>query len=190
MMMNLFAKDLISQVQDSLGAKALSIDIGVTKKPYFIHKAASISAADSLYPNLLEQVHLTGFDTLKRIFDTKYYPPENTLQPLEPFLSQNRLRVTMRPDDGWGGREKQEAFVAEIAQGGRESEGAKREWAERITLVEGRKEGEDAVSSTSARNAAQDQDTGFLKKLVTESVGGWITSQGLYRDTGSSSRLS
>lgn len=186
-MMNLFAKDLCSQLQDGPGvtgnsSKALSIDIGVTKKPYFIDKAAAISSADSAYSELVEQVHLTGFDTLVRIFEPKYYPPEHTLQPLGPFLSQHRLRVTLRTDDDWGGREEQEAFLSHLAQGGRESEGGKREWADRITLVEGRKEGEDVVSSTQARKAAQGQDVGALRKLVTESVGDWIASQGLYRD--------
>jgi hypothetical protein len=32
----------------------------------------------------LEQVHLTGYDTLIRIFNSKYYPPEHTLKPLRP----------------------------------------------------------------------------------------------------------
>lgn len=185
-MMNLFAKDLHSQLQDSPGAagssKVPSIDIGVTKKPYFIDKAAAISSADSTYSGSLEQVHLTGFDTLVRIFDSKYYPPEHTLHPLGPFLSQHRLRVTLRPDDDWGGREEQEGFLSHLAGGGRESEGGKREWADRITLVEGKKDGEDVVSSTQARKAAQGKAVEALRKLVTERVGDWIVSQGLYKD--------
>ncbi|KAK2763948.1 hypothetical protein FQN54_009567 [Arachnomyces sp. PD_36] len=178
-MMSAFAQDLYERLRES--RDSLSIDIGVTKNPYFIDKAAAISSTGS-YPQLVEQVHLTGFDTLVRIFDSKYYPPEHTLQPLGPFLSENRLRVTLRPDDGWGGREEQEAFLSDLAKGARESEGGKREWADRITLVEGRKEGEDVVSSTKAREAARAQDFDALKKLVTEGVGDWIISQGLYRD--------
>ena len=185
-MMNLFAQDLHAQLRShqgghggSGGNNTLSIDIGVTKKPYFIDKAAAIASSDS-YPESLEQVHLTGFDTLIRIFDAKYYPPEHTLRPLQPFLSRHRMRVTLRPDSDWGGREEQESFLSHLAQGGREDEGGKREWAAQITLVEGKKEGEEVVSSTKARDAAQQQNAETLKKQVTGSVSYWIISESLY----------
>ncbi|KAJ0419941.1 Nucleotidylyl transferase [Aspergillus carlsbadensis] len=155
-MMQLFALDLLTFLRSEIPAANQEsipvIDVGVTKKPYFVDKAAEIESA-GIYPQDLEQVHLTGYDTLIRIFNSKYYPPEHTLQPLETFLSKHRLRVTMRPDTEWGNRAEQEAYLANIAQGGRESEGAKPEWAQRIRLVEGKKAEEKSVSSTRAREA-------------------------------------
>jgi nicotinamide-nucleotide adenylyltransferase len=183
-MMNLLAQDLRSRVLESPGHSSgpdvPPADIGVTKLPYFIDKAAAIAEAD-VYPESVEQVHLTGFDTLVRIFDTNYYPPEHTLRPLESFLSRHRLKVTLRPDDGWGGREDQQSFLAGLAQGTREFEGGKREWAERIELVDGRKDGEEAVSSTKARQAVV-RDVAALDKLVTPSIRDWMISENLYAE--------
>lgn len=183
-MMELFARDLLSHLQTTSSSPANAslqqIDIGVTKKPYFIDKAAEIEQSD-VYPKPLEQVHLTGYDTLIRIFNPKYYPPEHTLQPLGPFLSQHRLRVTMRPENEWGSKEEQKAFLLSLAQGGRESEGGKREWAERIQLVEGKKPGERAVSSTKAREAIQTNPQD-LDWLVPPNVLEYILSQRPYAE--------
>lgn len=181
-MMESFAQDLLSYLQTTpsgLDPQRLpQIDIGVTKKPYFIDKAAEIESAD-VYPSSLEQVHLTGYDTLIRIFNAKYYPPTHTLQPLAPFLSKHRLRVTMRPGGEWGEKDDQQAFLTDLAQGGRENEGGKREWVERIQFVEGRKPGEPSVSSTKAREAVH-SNPGDLEWLVTQNVRGYILSQNPY----------
>ncbi|KAL5000743.1 hypothetical protein BDV10DRAFT_32802 [Aspergillus recurvatus] len=154
-MMQLCAEELLASLESEIpAAKFPVVDIGITKKPYFVDKATAIETA-GVYPQGTQQVHLTGYDTLIRIFNTNYYPPEHTLAPLEPFLSKHKLRVTMRPDDGWGSKAEQEAYLAELGQGAREGEGAKREWAQRIKLVEGRKIEERVVSSTKAREATQ-----------------------------------
>lgn len=169
-MMELFAHDLLSHLQSSQQKQQQlpQIDIGVTRKPYFVDKAAEIETAD-IYPASLEQVHLTGYDTLIRIFNPKYYPPEHTLQPLAPFLSQHRLRVTMRPNDEWGSQEEQQSFLVNLAQGGRASDGGKPEWAQRIQLVQGSRPEDPPVSSTKAREAVQ-QDHGLLGTLVAPRV--------------------
>lgn len=183
-MMTLLARDLHNDLTSSGPTTSPDdlpqIDIGVTKEPYFVNKAAAIESSGD-YPTSIEQVHLTGFDTLIRIFNPKYYPPEHTLRPLEPFLTRHRLRVTMRPSDEWGGRQEQEDYLRNLAQGGRERDGAKPEWAGRIQLVEGRKPGEEPVSSTRARLAAQSGDT-KLSSLVSPSVGDYVLSQTLYRE--------
>ncbi|KAL4878533.1 cytidylyltransferase [Aspergillus karnatakaensis] len=157
-MMMLFAQDLREFLKSELSAADHEfippVDVAVTKKPYFVDKAAEVESA-SIYPPSLEQVHLTGYDTLIRIFNTKYYPPEHTLAPLKPFLSKHRLRVTMRPDSEWGGKAKQEAYLDDLAQGRRDSEGAQREWAQRICLVEGKRPEEPSISSTKARKAME-----------------------------------
>lgn len=172
-MMELFAHDLRAHLAakssaaddpDPSGSDRMpTIDIGVTKKPYFVDKALAIEGS-GCYPAPLEQVHLTGYDTLIRIFNAKYYPPEHTLEPLSPLFSRHRLRVTLRPDDEWGGREEQRAFLCGLARGDREHEGGRREWAEKIQLVEGKTTEERAVSSTKAREAAQSapQDLDWL----------------------------
>ncbi|PWY86172.1 cytidylyltransferase [Aspergillus heteromorphus CBS 117.55] len=183
-MMEMFARDFLSSLRTSVSAPDPStlpvIDIGVTKKPYFVDKAAEIERA-GIYPGSVEQVHLTGYDTLIRIFNPKYYPPELTLQPLGPFLSQHRLRVTMRPDSDWGTRDEQEAFLQGLAQGSQDSVGGKREWAQRIQLVEGKKPGAPSVSSTRAREAAvkKPQD---LEWLVPPSVREMILAERLYTE--------
>ncbi|KUL83844.1 hypothetical protein ZTR_06558 [Talaromyces verruculosus] len=182
-MMTLFAQELRTHLQSSLpsipAADLPQVDIGVTKKPYFVDKAAAIEQSGE-YPDDLEQVHLTGYDTLIRIFNPKYYPPTHTLQPLEPFLSRHRLRVTTRPDDEWGNLQEQEEYLRHLAQGGREQEGGKREWAERIQLIPGRKIDEVPVSSTRARNAARSKDT-LLHSLVPATVSSYIMAQELYQ---------
>ncbi|KAJ5963578.1 Cytidylyltransferase [Penicillium vulpinum] len=189
-MMELFARDLRTYLasQPAFAASGLThaietlplIDIGVTKKPYFVDKASAIEASDS-YPVPLEQVHLTGYDTLIRIFDSKYYPPEHTLKPLEPFLSKHRLRVTMRPSDEWGGREEQLEYVAALARGDRDTEGGRKEWAERIQLVEGRAPTDRPVSSTRAREALQSAP-GDLDWLVPEQVRQFLLSEHPYSE--------
>jgi nicotinamide-nucleotide adenylyltransferase len=184
-MMELFAHDVRSHLaarDSSISASSMehipTIDIAVTKKPYFIDKAAAIEASDH-YPSPLEQVHLTGYDTLIRIFNPKYYPPEHTLQPLSALFSQHRLRVTLRPGDDWGDREEQEGFLASIARGERDSEGARREWAQKIQLIEGRKPKDPPVSSTRAREAAQSapQD---LDWLIPDHVRQFVLSEKTY----------
>jgi nicotinamide-nucleotide adenylyltransferase len=191
-MMELFARDLrahlattpafagtASSSEFELPVESLPlIDIGVTKKPYFVDKAAAIEGSDR-YPVALEQVHLTGFDTLVRIFDAKYYPPHHTLGPLVPFLEKHRLRVTMRPGDAWGEREEQLAFLDALARGDRDAEGGRREWAQRIQLVEGKKPTEPNVSSTRAREALHSAPRD-LDWLVPDLVRQYILSEEAY----------
>ncbi|KAG9773798.1 hypothetical protein KCU88_g5687, partial [Aureobasidium melanogenum] len=95
------------------------IDIGITKEPYFTDKARCIDESNIYHPPVatpnhnhvenntsttstgqyIEQIHLTGFDTLIRIFTPKYYPNHHPpLSALQPFLSRHRLRATVRVD--------------------------------------------------------------------------------------------
>jgi nicotinamide-nucleotide adenylyltransferase len=161
----------------------LGVDIGITKNPYFADKALSISTSTQ-YPPSTPQIHLLGYDTLTRLLSTKYYPPTHTLAPLAPFLSQHRLLVTYRADDEWGEREEQDAYLRGIVEGKREAEGAKREWVTdgRIRMVEGRRKGEEAVSSTRVREAVRSGDSEALGRLVTRGVAEWVLGEGLYLD--------
>ena len=177
-MMTLFAQELQHETVEGLKDGGPAVDIGITKLPYYHDKAASMDES-GVYHGQPQQVHLTGFDSIMRIFNAKYYPPDHKFAVLEPFLSKHRLRVTYRPDDEWGGREEQGRYVQDIADGKRDKEGAKREWADRIELVEGKADGEEVVSSTKARKAAKN-DQRLLLKYVTPTVRDWIISEKLY----------
>jgi nicotinamide-nucleotide adenylyltransferase len=175
-MMAISARELSTQVSPTP-----SVYIGIIKCPYFLDKAAAISSSEE-FPSNPEQVYLIGYDTLVRIMDPKYYPPAHNLAALDPFMRNHRLRVTLRPNDGWGSRDDQEAYLQMLAQGGLETEGGKKEWVERIELVEGQTNGEAVISSTTAREAAQKGDDELLRKMVTDGVANWIIERRLYRD--------
>ncbi|KAL9098739.1 MAG: hypothetical protein Q9163_005654 [Psora crenata] len=183
-MMALFAQDLLRQLAPQLTHHTTpAVDVGVTKLPLFVDKVREIEQSGEYGDGKeLEQVHLIGFDTLTRLLDTKYYPPDHTLKPLEMLFGRCRVRVTRRTDDQWGGREEQDAYVRKLANGGREAEGGKRDWAERIELVGGRQEGEEVISSTNVREAVRRHDRASWGKTVSESVAKWILDEGVYRD--------
>lgn len=128
----------------------------------------------------MEQVYLTGFDTLIRIFDPKYYPPAAMATSLDPLFARARLRVSTRTDAEWGSTGEQRAHLQALRDGGLERVGGRGEWADRIEMVEGRGEGDAVVSSTKVRDAVQGKDWGKLKKLVSEDVTAWIREEGLY----------
>jgi nicotinamide-nucleotide adenylyltransferase len=183
LMMQIFASDLLDSLSQSPVAteQRVGVDIGVTKLPYFIDKAVAISESGS-YPPSTQQVHLTGFDTLIRILDPKYYPPEKKLGALDAFLAQHRLRVAYRTGDQWGGKSAQDEYLEELEKGGREKDGGKREWVTegRIVMCDGRQDGEETVSSTRVREAVKRGDRELLGKLVTSRVAEWILERGLY----------
>ncbi|KAL8938166.1 MAG: hypothetical protein Q9216_004043 [Gyalolechia sp. 2 TL-2023] len=187
-MMALFAQDILNEYhtagKPSTVENALGVDVGITKKPYFHDKAISIEEsryyADARTGEQPQQVHLLGFDSLIRLLDTKYYPPAHTLEPVSALFKWHRIRVTRRTedDDKWGSKAQQDQYWEALAKGDREMEGGKKEWAERIEMVEG--EGE-AISSTRVREFAGKCEWENVAKLVSHSVIGWIESEGLYR---------
>ncbi|KAH7356753.1 hypothetical protein BKA65DRAFT_450543 [Rhexocercosporidium sp. MPI-PUGE-AT-0058] len=187
-MMEVFAQDLLANFKPSSTTQSkqseVGIDIGVTTLPYFADKYPHISPSEAYPLPETEQVHLIGYDTLVRLLDTKYYPPSHTLKPIQPFLDKHRLRVTYRADDEWGDRKAQDRYVSDLGEGNRQDVGGLREWVteKRIEMVEGRREGEEVVSSTKVRNAVADGDKEALGKLVTTRVKEWILTEGLYKD--------
>ena len=179
------------------------IDIGITKEPYFIDKASSITESNiytSLSPlpeDIVEQIHLTGFDTLTRIFNPKYYPNHNPpLSALAPFLSRHRLRATIRVDPSSGSQnlkevqsdsdfstvESQRAYLERIASGDFEVDGLKREWARQVELVVDESGEAEGVSSTRIRDGIKEGNWEDVRGLVGEGVESWIRQRGLYRE--------
>ena len=116
--------------------------------------------------------------------DTKYYPPSHTLKPIQPFLEEHRLRVTYRADHEWGDREAQDRYLSDLGEGKREDIGGLSKWVteKRIVMVDGRKDGEEVISSTKVRKAVVDGDEKALGKLVTTGVKDWILRNGLYKE--------
>ncbi|KAI1768888.1 Nucleotidylyl transferase [Hypoxylon sp. FL1150] len=197
-MMDVFGQELLSAIAaaDPHGDryKCAGVDVAVTTEPYFHAKAAAV-AADVFYyrgaqtlgseekeNQAPEQVYLTGFDTLIRIFNPKYYPDGSMAQVLDPFFAHARLRVTMRTDAEWGDAAAQRAYLEELRRGGLERVGGRTEWAGRIEMVEGRRDGQEVVSSTKVREAVVRKDWDALKKLVSEGVTEWIREQELYTE--------
>lgn len=182
----------------------LPVDIGLTTYPYFHDKSAAIaqapeyeftSTSPSTTSPATQQIFLAGYDTLIRIFNPKYYnppvPSEGIISQdkdkahgdktpmqisLDPFLSRARLRVTMRTDADWGGREEQMEYVEKILHGDElEKIGGRREWAQRVEMVEAMEDKDGLVlSSTEAREAVKSKDWDKLRKLVPEGVASLI----------------
>lgn len=147
----------------------------------------------------MEQVVLVGYDTLIRIFNPKYYGPPTSAtqvishvhdptqkgtpmqQALDPFFSRAKLRVTMRTDDQWGGKREQMAYLESLlSEEGLAKIGGSKGWVGRIKMVDGRKDGEEIVSSSYAREAAEREEWGMLGRLVSPGVGKWIEGERLY----------
>lgn len=169
--------------QGSRTEEDVTIDIGVCKLPLFVDKVKAIEESHA-YGNAggtAEQVHLIGYDTVVRLLDAKYYPPEHNLKPLESMFEKHRVRVTMRTD-GNVGQEEQVKYLRRLGEGEREHEGGRRAWAHRIELVEGRKEGEEVVSSTRVRESVKKGNDALLDKLVTYQLVRWIKAEQLYKD--------
>lgn len=185
------------------GEEDLPVDIGLTTHPYFHDKSAAIASSSdydfSSSSSAAEQIFLAGYDTLIRIFNPKYYSapvPEAGVGPsdktpmqasLDPFLERVRLRITMRTDADWGGREEQMRYVEGLVDGDElESVGGRTEWAKRVEMVEAMEAEEGlVVSSTEARAAVKVGDWQRLRRLVPENVAGCIERGDVSWDEGS-----
>jgi len=201
-MMWAFARDIqqAQQTTDTRTGSELSIDVALSTRPYFHEKSAAIDESPFYKgqqkqeedATTMEHTILAGYDTLIRIFNPKYYgPPSEDGVPgirraLDPFFARARLRVTMRTDDEWGDKQEQVRYLDSLLnseKGGLLAEiGGRREWASRVELVEGKKQGEYAVSSTYAREAAKGQDWEKLGRMVPPEVEGLVREEGLYHD--------
>ncbi|OAQ69708.1 cytidylyltransferase family protein [Pochonia chlamydosporia 170] len=166
-MMEGFARDL----HDSAGQNT-EIDVAVTTMPFF-HEKARVVAESGVYGSA-EQVFLCGFDTLIRIFNAKYYGG-GMKEALGPFFGRARVRVVMRPDDEWGGRDEQVKYVEGLE--GMLGDVGGEEWARRVEMVDGV---EGVVSSSMVR--ALVRRDGDVDALVGGEVRAWIEGEGLYRE--------
>ena len=216
-MMYGFARDL----GDSLSGGGVVVDIAVTTQPYFHSKSAAVASSAFYRPAAaavegtgeeqasepdMQQVYLTGFDTLIRIFNPKYYPASASTSTtgtgtgtgaspmatsLDPFFARARLRVTARVDadagaDDWGDAEAQNAYLEDLRRGALARVGGRAEWADRVEMDAegdgGGEEEEGPVSSTRVRDAVVRGDWDVLRSLVSARVAAWIRREELYRE--------
>lgn len=161
----------------------VAIDIGLTTKPYYNDKSSAIAdASPPPYPNDTQHIHLTGFDTITRIFNPKYYPDSTPpLAVLNPFFERHGLRVTVRPEaEGEGELQRQLGWAEDVlGQGRLEDVGGRREWTGKIEIVPAESEGL-GVSSTLVRRAVEGGDWDEVDRLCLPGVGAWIQEFGLY----------
>jgi nicotinamide-nucleotide adenylyltransferase len=186
-MMSLLAEDVIKEMKAAGREGNLAVDIGVTTLPYFVGKAKALSSPGNYdhgsdHGKPIQQIHLIGYDTLIRIFNTKYYPPDHTLRPLQDLFDHHRLRVSSRTDSDWGTMQDQTEYLEAIRSGAREAEGARVEWADRIDLVENSTTGEGMVSSTKGRTAAKASGVDKVRDLCPTAVAEYVIREQLYKD--------
>ncbi|KAK0668739.1 hypothetical protein QBC41DRAFT_321142 [Cercophora samala] len=215
-----FAQDVQASLLQQ-GNTETDVDIGLSTLPFFHEKSEALDQVEFYRqgsPEVkMEQVMLVGYDTLIRVFNPKYYGPvaaplsgapldtgtptaekkkqDEARTPMQkalgPLFERARLRVTMRTDDEWGGKEEQLKYLQGLIRGDDCEEGGgpglgriggSKEWAGRIEMVEGREAGSEVVSSTYARNAAKERNRERLEKMVSDGVRWWIEEEGLYQE--------
>ncbi|KAF2872769.1 hypothetical protein BDV95DRAFT_628307 [Massariosphaeria phaeospora] len=194
-LMTVFAEDLDKELQskreeeERADAESVTIDIGLTKEPYYTDKSSAIaSTSPNPYPSAPTHVHLVGYDTLIRFCNPKYYPDHTPpLAALSPFFAAgHKLRVTQRPSvpsdaasAQFGSAGEQARYVQRLRDGGAEKDGFERAWAERIEVVVQPDEGL-GVSSTRVRGKAAERDWEGVGELCTVGVAAWMREEGLY----------
>ena len=172
-MMSAFAQDVLEDVKDLNGHRDSAIDIGVTKMPYFVDKSKAIAKVSEYQGSenhqTVSQVHLVGYDTLIRILNPKYYPPDHTLDSLEDLFEEHSLRVTLRMDEDFESVDKQRDYVERLKVEPSFAAGWRTEWGKKVEIDES-KGGEEAASSTKAREAAERGQNEKLEDLCTSRV--------------------
>ncbi|EOA92268.1 hypothetical protein ACJQWK_03218 [Exserohilum turcicum] len=201
-MMTMLAEDLSQSLKNRIDGLTdqvsnVSIDIGLTKEPYYSDKSTAIAeAAPPCYASSPRHVHLVGYDTLIRFCNPKYYfkydPPLSALKPF--FDAGHKLRVTQRPTDAsdessqeFGTTEEQAKYLQDLRDGKQEEAGFSPAWGKNIDMVEA-EEGV-GISSTRVRNAAKQGKWDIVRELCTEGVAAWIKDQRLYSEDASGKKM-
>jgi nicotinamide-nucleotide adenylyltransferase len=200
--MTIFAEDLSRSLKNATRSvdadvSDISIDIGLTKEPYYSDKSAAISeTTPPFYSSKPIHIHLVGYDTLIRFCNPKYYPKyDPPLSALKPFFNAgHKLRVTQRPTDPsdassneFGTTEEQERYLQDLKDGNQEKAGFEPAWGSNIDMVQA-EEGV-GVSSTRVRNAAKEGKWDTVNDLCTEGVAAWIKDQCLYTEDASGKKM-
>jgi len=200
--MTVFAEDLSKHLKsDNLTRDTdfadISIDIGLTKEPYYSDKSEAITdTKPAFYTSSPIHIHLVGYDTLIRFCNPKYYPKhEPPLSALKPFFDAgHKLRVTQRPTDPsdassseFGTVEEQQRYLQRLKDGEEEKAGFLPAWGRNIDMVQA--EESVGISSTRVRKAAKDGNWDDIGELCTEGVAAWLKDQTLYSEDASGKKM-
>jgi nicotinamide-nucleotide adenylyltransferase len=201
-LMTVFAEDLsrhLKTQQSDLPAEIadVSIDIGLTKEPYYSDKSIAIKeTTPPFYSSDPIHVHLVGYDTLIRFCNPKYYPKHDPpLSALKPFFDAgHKLRVTQRPADPsdessneFGTVEEQDRYLQGLRDGNEEKAGFVPAWGNNIDMAKAEKGV--GISSTRVRNAAKEGKWEVVDELCTEGVAAWLKDQSLYKEDASGKKM-
>jgi nicotinamide-nucleotide adenylyltransferase len=201
-LMTVFAEDLsrhLKTQQSDLPAEIadVSIDIGLTKEPYYSDKSTAIKeTTPPFYSSDPIHVHLVGYDTLIRFCNPKYYPKHDPpLSALKPFFdAEHKLRVTQRPADPsdessneFGTVEEQDRYLQGLRDGDEEKAGFVPAWGNNIDMAKAEKGV--GISSTRVRNAAKEGKWEVVDELCTEGVAAWLKDQSLYKEDASGKKM-
>ncbi|KAH7094276.1 hypothetical protein FB567DRAFT_555966 [Paraphoma chrysanthemicola] len=201
-LMTVFAEDLSRRLKETKASQTadvadISIDIGLTKEPYYTDKSTAIAeTTPPFYSSSPIHVHLVGYDTLIRFCNPKYYPKHSPpLSALAPFFTAgHKLRVTQRPTDPtdassseFGTVEEQQQYLQRLRDGEQKDAGFEPAWGHQIDMVQA-DEGV-GVSSTRVRKAAKDGRWDVVGELCTEGVAAWIKDQALYSEDASGKKM-
>jgi nicotinamide-nucleotide adenylyltransferase len=201
-LMTVFAEDLSRHLKsagppEDSDLADISIDIGLTKEPYYSDKSAAIKATTPpVYSSDPIHIHLVGYDTLIRFCNPRYYPKHDPpLSALAPFFNAgHKLRVTQRPADPsdessneFGTVEEQERYLQRLRDGHQEKAGFEPAWGQNIDMAEA----EDGVgiSSTRVRKAAKEGKWDVVDELCTDGVAAWLKDQSLYSEDASGKKM-
>lgn len=155
-------------------AKRIREDLGVEcgvcllKCGRFIDKSLEL---DHLFENEIgsdgehhiKMDYLLGYDTVVRLFDSKYYEPSGDIeQSLDKFISNNHLTIFLR-EDGKTPIETQRQFLTHISQG--EIKNVPTRWSKNMSLAEMK----DSwwISSSLIRQLQKDNDPKWHSMVVT-----------------------
>jgi nicotinamide-nucleotide adenylyltransferase len=200
--MIMFAEDLSRSLKNATPSlnddvADISIDIGLTKEPYYSDKSAAIDGTTPLFYTARPiHIHLVGYDTLIRFCSPKYYPKHDPpLSALKPFFDAgHKLRVTQRPTDpsdessnDFGTTEEQAKYLRDLKDGEQQKAGFEPAWGMNIDMVQA-EEGV-GVSSTRVRNAANEGKWDTVNDLCTEGVAAWIKDQALYSEDATGKKM-
>ncbi|KAK7208569.1 hypothetical protein BZA70DRAFT_274081 [Myxozyma melibiosi] len=112
-----------------LGPK-VNVAIGITPFPKFVDKADAIQTS---FPGVGEQIYITGYDTLIRLFDAKYYGGKTVAEALGEFMARSRIMCFIRDNPQWGTAADQMQYIEDV-RNGRYRDNIPPSWAERISL--------------------------------------------------------
>lgn len=159
---------MMSLLADMLHEDGMAVSVGITVHGKYVDK---YSVLRDVYESASVMSFLVGFDTLVRIFDSKYYSPQIPAEALKEFMSSTELCCLTRVGDHT--RRKQIEYATDIIQGIYEPM-IPRGWGHKIHIIENDKRVE-SISSSAIRKAATEGCTlERLDKLTPSPIARYI----------------